>query len=89
MPNSAGSRRLRWPRDGWRVLVALAAAALFLAPIAFMVTTSLRQIGVPLSRQLEVFPNRPPGTTTQRRSIWPEWDRARSIRHSSSYWRCR
>ncbi|MCC2629782.1 MAG: binding-protein-dependent transport system inner rane component, partial [Thermomicrobiales bacterium] len=43
----------------WRVLAAVAAAALFLAPIAFMFTTSLRQIGVPLSRQLEVFPQSP------------------------------
>ncbi len=59
MPNSAGSRRLRWPRDGWRALLAVAAAALFLAPIAFMLTTSLRQIGIPLSRQLEVFPQSP------------------------------
>src|ERR687894_1931585 len=59
MPNSAGSRQVRWPRDGWRFLVAVAAAALFLAPIAFMFTTSLRQIGVPLSRQLELFPQSP------------------------------
>jgi multiple sugar transport system permease protein len=59
MPNNPGSRRLRWPRDGWRLLVAVAAAALFLAPIAFMFTTSLRQIGVPLSRQLEWFPQSP------------------------------
>jgi multiple sugar transport system permease protein len=49
----------RWPRDGWRVLAAVAAAALFLAPIAFMFTTSLRQIGVPLSRQLEWLPETP------------------------------
>ncbi len=59
MPNNAVSRRLRWPRDGWRFLVAVAAAALFLAPIAFMFTTSLRQVGVPLSRQLEWFPQSP------------------------------
>jgi multiple sugar transport system permease protein len=59
MPNSVGSRRLRWPRDGWRLLAAVAAAALFLSPIAFMFTTSLRQIGVPLSRQLEWFPQSP------------------------------
>jgi multiple sugar transport system permease protein len=58
MPNSAGRQR-RWPRDGWRYLAAFAAAALFLAPIAFMFTTSLRRIGVPLSRQLEVFPQSP------------------------------
>jgi multiple sugar transport system permease protein len=59
MRNSAGSRGLRWPRDGWRFLAAVVAAALFLAPIAFMLTTSLRQIGVPLSRQLEWFPQSP------------------------------
>jgi multiple sugar transport system permease protein len=59
MPNNAVSHRLRWPRDGWRVLAGVAAAALFLAPIAFMFTTSLRQIGVPLSRQLEWFPQSP------------------------------
>ena len=59
MPNNAVSRRLRWPRGGWRFLVAVAAAALFLAPIAFMFTTSLRQIGVPLSRHLEWFPQSP------------------------------
>ncbi|HEX2281501.1 MAG TPA: carbohydrate ABC transporter permease [Thermomicrobiales bacterium] len=51
--------RRRRPRDGWRVLAAVAAAALFMAPIAFMFTTSLRQIGIPLSRQLEVFPQSP------------------------------
>jgi multiple sugar transport system permease protein len=59
MPSNAGSRRFHWPRDGWRFLVAVAAAALFLAPIGFMFTTSLRQIGVPLSRQLEWFPQSP------------------------------
>ena len=59
MPNSAGSHNLRWHRVGWRVLAAIAASALFLAPIAFMFTTSLRQIGIPLSRQLEVFPQSP------------------------------
>jgi multiple sugar transport system permease protein len=59
MSNRVGSRRLRWPRDGWRYLAAVAAAALFLAPIVFMFTTSLRQIGIPLSRQLEVFPRSP------------------------------
>ena len=59
MPNNVVSRRLRWPRDGWRFLVAVVAASLFLAPIAFMFTTSLRQIGVPLSRQLEWFPQSP------------------------------
>jgi multiple sugar transport system permease protein len=48
-----------WPRVSWRVLGALTAAALFLIPIAFMLTTSLRQIGVPLSRQLEPFPRSP------------------------------
>jgi multiple sugar transport system permease protein len=58
MPSSA-SRRLHWPRNGCRFLTAVAAAALFLAPIAFMLTTSLRRIGVPLSRQLEVFPQSP------------------------------
>ena len=56
MPNSAGTRRLRWPRNGWRFIAAVAAALVFLAPVAFMLTTSLRQIGVPLSRQLEWFP---------------------------------
>jgi multiple sugar transport system permease protein len=59
MPNNAVSRRVRWPRDGWGFLAAVGAAALFLAPIAFMFTTSLRQIGVPLSRQLEWFPQSP------------------------------
>ena len=59
MPSSASCRRLRWPRSGWRFLTAVAAAALFLAPIAFLLTTSLRRIGVPLSRQLEVFPQSP------------------------------
>jgi multiple sugar transport system permease protein len=59
MRSNAGSRQRRWPQDGWRILGAVAAAALFLAPIAFMFTTSLRQIGVPLSRQLEVFPQSP------------------------------
>ena len=32
---------------------------LFLTPTAFMVTTSLRRIGVPLSRQLELIPRSP------------------------------
>jgi multiple sugar transport system permease protein len=59
MRSNAGRRRWRLTQDGWRVLAAVAAAALFLAPIAFMFTTSLRQIGVPLSRQLEVFPQSP------------------------------
>src|ERR687889_2494968 len=59
MSSSARSRLMRWPRHGWRFLAAVAAAALFLAPIAFMFTTSLRQIGVPLSRQLELFPQSP------------------------------
>jgi multiple sugar transport system permease protein len=59
MRSNAGSRQRRWPQDGWRVLAAVAAAALFLAPIAFMFATSLRHIGVPLSRQLEVFPQSP------------------------------
>jgi multiple sugar transport system permease protein len=59
MSNNVGSRRLRRPRDGWRYLAAVAATALFLAPIVFMFTTSLRQIGIPLSRQLEVFPRSP------------------------------
>jgi multiple sugar transport system permease protein len=59
MRSNAGSRQRRWPQDGWRILSAVAAAAMFLAPIAFMFTTSLRQIGVPLSRQLEVFPQSP------------------------------
>src|ERR671912_169017 len=59
MRRKAGSRPRHWPQDGWRVLGAVAAAALFLAPIAFMFTTSLRQIGVPLSRQLEMFPQSP------------------------------
>ncbi|MDQ3227365.1 MAG: carbohydrate ABC transporter permease [Chloroflexota bacterium] len=56
MPSRAGSRP---PRNGWRFLAAILASALFLAPIAFMLTTSLRQIGVPLSRQLEWFPASP------------------------------
>ena len=59
MRSNAGSRQRHWPQDGWRILAAVAAAALSLAPIAFMFTTSLRQIGVPLSRQLEVFPQSP------------------------------
>jgi multiple sugar transport system permease protein len=49
----------RWRRDGWRLLAAVGAVALFLAPIWFMLTTSLRQIGVPLSRQLEWWPQAP------------------------------
>jgi multiple sugar transport system permease protein len=52
-------RPRRWPRHGWRFIAALAAAALFLAPIAFLLTTSLRRPGVPLSRQLEWFPASP------------------------------
>ena len=59
MPNNTASRKLRWPQNGWRVLAAVGAATLFLAPNAFMFTTSLRQIGIPLSRQLEVFPRSP------------------------------
>jgi multiple sugar transport system permease protein len=59
MRSSAKARRPRWPRDGWRFLAAIAASALFLSPIAFMLTTSLRESGVPLSRQLEVFPRSP------------------------------
>ncbi|HLL51222.1 MAG TPA: carbohydrate ABC transporter permease [Thermomicrobiales bacterium] len=58
MPSRASSGNPRL-RDSWRFLAAVAAAALFLAPIAFMLTTSLRQVGVPLSRQLEVFPQSP------------------------------
>ncbi len=54
---------MRWPawppRNGWRLVLAILASALFLAPIAFMLTTSLRQTGVPLSRQLEWFPKSP------------------------------
>ena len=52
-------RSRRWARNRWRFIAALAVGLLFLAPFAFMVTTSLRQIGVPLSRQLEVFPRSP------------------------------
>ena len=59
MPNSPRTRRLRWPRNGWRFIAAVAAALVFLAPVAIMLTTSLRQIGVPLSRQLEWFPQAP------------------------------
>ena len=57
------SRRLARPRGGsrrgWRHLLLLPLVALFLAPLGLLVTTSLRQTGVPLSRQLEWWPNDP------------------------------
>ena len=52
-------RPRQWRLQWWRFIAALAAAALFLAPIAFLLTRSLRQPGVPLSRQLEWLPASP------------------------------
>jgi multiple sugar transport system permease protein len=52
------SRPTRRLRAGglWRPLVALAVVALFLGPLALMVSTSLRETGRPLSRRLEWLP---------------------------------
>ena len=52
------SARLGRPqRDGaWRHLLLLPIAALFLLPLGLMVSTSLREIGRPLSRELEWIP---------------------------------
>ncbi len=56
-----GSALVHWLRrgPGWRHLLALPLVALFLVPLALLVTTSLRQTGVPLSRQLEWWPADP------------------------------
>ena len=50
--------RWRWSRLGgvWRPLVLLPIVALFLGPLALMASTSLRETGRPLSRQLEWLP---------------------------------
>lgn len=52
-------RARRWWRQGpaWRHLVAVPLLVLFLAPLALMATTSLRQVGVPLSRRIEWWPS--------------------------------
>ena len=51
--------RPRFERGGWRHLPALAIAGLFLVPIVFMVTGSLRRAGLPPPRTPELVPSEP------------------------------
>lgn len=52
--------RLAWTRlDPWRHIILLPLIVLFLGPLFLLVTTSLRDTGTPLSRQLELWPGQP------------------------------
>jgi len=47
---------MRSERGGWRHLILPPVAVLFLLPLVWMVTTSLREIGQPLARRMEWVP---------------------------------